>query len=183
MNIPTHIASGACIAYALAIKLQGRAGAAWQRGLLAVCALALGLISHLLLDLLPHYAWVVHLNWFRPLPFHWLMREAVLGLAVAIPAFVFAGRSWPYVALGMFGGIYPDVEKVLSVDFRVPDTFILFAWHSNHLSNRTAGLPKPLLIGIECVLIAGFLLAMWRMRRAASGKDVDTLVSPAADAG
>jgi len=83
----------------------------------------------------------------------------------------------------MLGGIYPDVEKVLSVDFHVPDRFILFAWHSTYLSSRTAGLQKPLLVGIECLLITAFLLAMWRMRRGAFRKSMDTCVPPRVDAG
>jgi hypothetical protein len=120
---------------------------------------------------------VVYLDWFKPLPYHWLIQEAVFGLVVAIPAFIFAGRSWPFVALGMMGGIYPDVEKVLSIDLHVPDRFILFGWHSTVLSNRTAGLPKAALIGFECLLIVGFLLAMWRMKKVASKNTSDVIVA------
>lgn len=90
---------------------------------------------------------------------------------MAIPVFIFAGRAWPYVALGVIGAVYPDAEKVLSVDFHLADRFILFNWHSGYLSNRTAGLPESVLIGLECLLIASFLLAMWRMKRAASGSE------------
>jgi len=97
----------------------------------------------------------------QTIPFHWLIREAIFGLAVALPALYLAGRAWPFVALGMLGAIYPDVEKVLSVDFHIPDQFILFAWHSTELSSRTGGLPRPLLIGSECVLIAAFFIIMW----------------------
>jgi len=148
---------------------------------MGACAFGVGVVSHLLLDRLPHYAWVVYLDWFKPLPFHWLLGEATFGLALAIPAFIFAGRLWPYVALGMIGGIYPDVEKVLSVDFHVPDSLILFSWHSTYLSNRTAGLPKAVLIGFESLLITGFLLAMWRMKKAASNHTSDVIVAKRAD--
>ena len=173
MNTPIHIAASACLVFALARAVHGPPTAPVGVGLLAMGSVALGLASHFLLDLLPHYAWVVYLDWFKPLPFHWLMREAAFGLAVAIPAFALAGRSWPYVALGMFGGIYPDIEKVLSVDFHVPDRFIFFDWHSTYLSTRTAGLPKAVLIGAECLLIAGFLLAMWGMKRSQMVCDQD----------
>lgn len=132
---------------------------------MAAGAFALGLLSHLLLDLLPHYAWIVHLDWFKPLPFFWLIQEAAFGLMVAVPAFLFAGRAWPYAAFGMLGGIYPDVEKVLFFGLHLPDRYILFGWHSEYLSSRTDGLPHPLLIGLECVLIGTFLFAMWRMGR------------------
>ena len=182
MNTPTHIACGACLAQALTLTLHGRRPTAVQCSLLAFGSVVLGIVSHLLLDLLPHYAWVVYLDWFKPLPFHWLIREGVFGLVVAIPAFLLSGKSWPYVALGMLGGIYPDVEKVLSLDFHVPQQFILCDWHSTYVSSRTAGLPKAVLIGMECLLIAGFLHAMRKMKRTASNNSV-THVSPGADAG
>jgi hypothetical protein len=170
MNMPTHIAAGACLALALTRSVRRHPESPVGVGLFAVGAVALGLAAHFLLDLLPHYAWVVYLDWFKPLPFHWLAREAALGLAVAIPAFLLAGRSWLYVGCGMFGAIYPDVEKVLAVDLHVPSGVILFGWHSSELSTRTAGLPKAFLIGIESLLIVGFLFAMWRMKKAAANK-------------
>lgn len=74
----------------------------------------------------------------------------------------------------MLGGIYPDVEKVLSVDLHIPDRFVLFGWHSTFLSTRTAGLAKSVLIALECVLIAGFLLVMWKIKRGASNRSVDS---------
>jgi hypothetical protein len=165
MNTPTHVACGACLAYALTCALPQKEKTRRNVGIIAVGALALGIMSHLLLDLLPHYAWIVYLDWFKPLPFHWLIREAVFGLAVAVPAFLFAGKAWPFVAVGVFGGMYPDFEKVLSVDFHVPDAFILFDWHSGYLSNRTGGLPKPLLIVAECIIIGGALTGMWMLRQ------------------
>ncbi len=128
----------------------------------------IGVVSHLLLDLMPHYAWIVFLDWFKPLPFHWLIREAVFGVAVAVPALILAGRAWPIVALGMLGALYPDVEKVLAVDFRVPEAYILFPWHSAYLSSRTGSLPEPILIGAECLMTGAFLIAMWRMSQAGS---------------
>jgi len=131
--------------------------------MLAVGCVSVGVLSHLLLDLLPHCAWIVYLDWFRSLPYHWLLREGVFGLAVAVPALLFAGKARPFVLLGIAGGVYPDIEKVLALDLHVPDAFILFEWHSKYLSSRTAGLPKPVLIIAECMLILGFLAAMWRM--------------------
>lgn len=175
MNTPTHIICGACLAQALAQIFSCRKMDSPRIAAIMAGAFGLGVISHLLLDMLPHYAWVVYLDWFKPLPFHWLIREAMFGLAVAIPAFILSGRLWPYAAIGMLGAIYPDVEKVLSVDFHVPDQFILFGWHSNYLSNRTLGLPIPVLIGLELVLITGFLYAMWRMKKIASNNRLQAI--------
>ena len=129
----------------------------------AACAFTLGILSHLFLYLLPHYAWIVYLDWFKPLPFFWLIQEAAFGLMIAVPAFIFAGRTWPYMAFGMLGGIYPDVEKVLFFGFHLPDRYIFFDWHSKYLSSRTAGLPHLVLIGLECALIGALLFAMWMM--------------------
>jgi hypothetical protein len=173
MNTPTHLACGACLAYALACTASKSPQTPGRIGLVAFGVVSVGVVSHLLLDLLPHYAWVVYLGWFKPLPFHWLIREGVFGLAVVITALILSGKSWPYVALGMFGGIYPDVEKVLAVDFHMPERFILFDWHSTYLSNRTGGFPKGALIGFECLLIAVFLLTMWRMKRTVSNHTSD----------
>ncbi len=100
----------------------------------------------------------------------------MFGLAVAAPAFLLAGKAWPFVAVGVFGGMYPDFEKVLSVDFHVPDAFILFDWHSTYLSNRTGGLPKPLLIVAECIIIGTALTGMWMLRQRQARKlaEIDT---------
>ena len=168
MNTPTHIACGACLALAL-VRASSKLGRKQRTvAVIAVGALALGIVSHLLLDLLPHYAWIVYLDGFNPLPFHWLIREAVFGLAVAVPAFWFAGKAWPFVLVGILGGMYPDFEKVLSVDFGLPGAFVLFDWHSTYLSHRTGGLPKPLLIATECLAIGGFLIGMWMLKQGRS---------------
>ncbi|MEW6350431.1 MAG: hypothetical protein AB1646_15310, partial [Thermodesulfobacteriota bacterium] len=163
MNTPTHIACGACLALAVTHLANTREGSGPRPLLLGIGAVVIGVASHLLLDLMPHHAWIVFLDWFKPLPFHWLIREAVFGAAVAIPAMILAGKSWPYVGLGMLGALYPDVEKVLAVDFHLPEAYVLFPWHSAHLSSRTGGLPESVLIEFECFLTAAFLIAMWRM--------------------
>ena len=165
MNTPTHIACGACVAVAVARFGRAEHASAPRRIVLAACAVVLGLATHLLLDLLPHRAWIVDLGWFRPMPYHWLVREALFGVAVAIPAILIAGRLWPNAVLGMFAGMYPDIEKVLFLDFHIPEWLVIFKWHSTELSNRTAGLPCAALVTIEVVLIVVFLAAMWAVRR------------------
>jgi hypothetical protein len=179
MNTPTHIACGACLALAVAYATTGKRDTAVRCAAIAAAVLLLGVVSHLLLDLLPHYAWIAYLDWFKPLPHHWLIREAVFGLAVAAPALLMARKVWPFVVLGMAGGLYPDVEKVLAVDFHLPGQFILFDWHSTYLSNRTGGLPRPFLVVMECCLIAACLLAMWRLKRGASNNAPEGIRRPA----
>ena len=170
MNTPTHIVSGACVALAIAHGNLMRPGTLARAAAMAMACFVAGVATHLLLDLLPHYAWVVYLDWFKPLPYHWLIREAAFGIAVAFPAFIWAGKAWPFVALGMVGGMYPDLEKVLALDFRLPAQLVLFDWHSTYLSSRTAGLPRPLLIVMECCLIAAFLLVLKTLSRGASNR-------------
>ena len=80
MNTPTHSVCGACLAQALALACATGNPNRMRITAVAVGALGVGVLSHLLLDLLPHYAWVVYLDWFKPWPFHWLMREALFGL-------------------------------------------------------------------------------------------------------
>lgn len=168
MNTPTHVACGACLAHVVAYATAGHRDSVGRRVFVTAGVASLGILSHLLLDLLPHCAWVVYLDWFKPLPYHWLIREGVFGLAVAVSALLLAGKAWPFVALGMAGGMYPDVEKVLAVDLHLPESFILFDWHSTYLSNRTAGLPMPFLILLECCIAAACLLTMWKLKRGAS---------------
>jgi hypothetical protein len=136
-----------------------------RRCLVALGAVVVGVISHLLLDFLPHYAWIVYLDWFNSYPYRWLIREAACGAVVAIPILMISGRMRPYVLCGMFGGLYPDIEKVLSLTFQVPDSLILFDWHSTKLSARTWGLPISILITLECLMTLACLAIMWSLSR------------------
>lgn len=113
---------------------------------------------HLALDLLPHFAWIVYLPGFEKLPFHWLIREGLLAVVVAVPCLFFIRANWPYAVLGMLGAIYPDVEKVAAVDFRITDRLIMLKDHSLQLSSHDGGLSHGLLIGGELALIG---LLMW----------------------
>ena len=167
MNAPAHIACGACLAFAIARAARGRRGSPGGTALVAGAVVAAGVVSHLVLDLLPHYAWIVYLDWFKPMPNHWLVREAVFGLAAGAGALWLADGERPWVMLGMVADMYPDVEKVLFFNRGVADAFILFDWHSKYLSNRTGGLPKPVLIAFECSLIAACLFTIWRVGRGA----------------
>lgn len=124
--------------------------------------LGVGIASHVLLDLVPHYAWIVYLPGYEHVPFHWLIREGMVAAIVALPALFFARRFWPYALAGMVGSVYPDIEKVASVDFNLPETFILFRWHSTQLSCHDGGLPHWALITAELLLNVGLLLLIWR---------------------
>jgi len=172
MNTPTHIACGACIAHIIAHASRDACVTRSKTAFIAIGVFAASVLSHLALDLLPHYAWIVYLDWFKTMPYHWLIREAVFGLAIALPALMIAGKARPFIVVGMVGGMYPDLEKVLCVDHGLTQPFILFDWHSRYLSNRTAGLPKPLLVIMECCIIAACLFTMWQLNRRASNQNL-----------
>lgn len=82
-----------------------------------------------------------------------------------LPAIYFTRRIWPYAIAGVIGGLYPDIEKVASVDFHLPERFVIFRWHSMQLSAHHAGLPRSVLITAEVVLITVLLLGTWRLGR------------------
>lgn len=165
MNTTAHLAGAACAAYGWAFAATRRTDPPLPGSLVVLVAAGLGLLSHFVLDLTPHYAWIANIEWFPPFPYRWLVNEAILGAVVAIPALLLAsGARWP-VAIGMLGGLYPDWEKVLSLDFHIPDRYVLFAWHSSHLSHRTGGLPKPVLVEFECALVLACLAVMWAIRK------------------
>lgn len=159
MNTPTHLAAGAMAAQ---LALVGGGNRCRRSVMLAGCFF-FGVATHLLLDLVPHYAWIVYLPSFEGLPFHWLIREAVLGLAVALPLVYCLRARWGCVVLGMAGAVYPDLEKVAYVDAGLPDWAVLFRWHSMALSNRTGSLPSWALILLECVLILAMTLCATKM--------------------
>lgn len=177
VNTPTHLAAGAMLAQFLINNRKDQS----IRGRI-VCGFAclmLGVASHLLLDLFPHYAWIVYLPGFEDLPFHWLIHEGVLGLLVSLPLLYFTRARWGSVTLGMVGAVYPDVEKVACVDLGMPSWMALFRWHSLTLSDRDGGLPLYVLIVAELALIAGLMLGTLAatQKRRASSRDNDALNS------
>lgn len=122
-----------------------------------------GIASHLLLDLLPHYAWIVYLPGYEHLPFHWLIREGIVAGIVALPALYFTRRMWPYAIAGMIGGLYPDIEKVAYGDLNLPRAFVAFPWHSTQLSSRDGGFPHGALACAEVLLLLLTLAAVWKL--------------------
>lgn len=150
MNTPTHLAAGVVIVQAvLATRLPGAVA-------VATCLVA-GALSHLALDAVPHYNWIVYLDWFQGVPFHWLIRQAVFSVPILALA-VWLGRGhWWLTGLALVGCIYPDLEKVLYVDFHIPQWLVLFRGHSLSLSGYTGGWPRPVLVGVELLIMAGMV--------------------------
>ena len=154
----------------MVMAVSGRYRSWWAGTASGVACFALAVGSHLLLDSLPHYNWIVDLHWFRGVPVSWLVREALFTVPILVVAW-YAGRDHPVVlGLGLIGSLYPDMEKVAYVDLHVPEEWIVFRTHSLKLSSLDGGVPHRLLIAWEASLVGVLLLAtlalcIWRRRR------------------
>ncbi len=160
MNTPTHVISGIWLAQFLSNHVP--ASFPIRKLLLAVTCLVAGAFLHLVLDVMPHYNWIVYLHGYENLPHHWLFCEAIVALIVFIPAIYFTRRIWPIALIGAFGALYPDIEKVASCDFNMPERFVIFRHHSLHLSSNDYGIRHDALITGELALIGIFFFAAWR---------------------
>jgi hypothetical protein len=167
MNTPTHVIAGVVVAQTVMIYRDRHPGKWTGIGCGVVCwFLAAG--SHLLLDAIPHYNWIVYMNWLRDLPFHWLIRNAVFAIPMVWIGWHTGRDHWVILGLGLFGGMYPDFEKVAYVDFHIPQQLVLFPGHSLELSGHTGGWPRGVLVAIELALILGCVAAtvvLYRRRR------------------
>ncbi|MDA0322523.1 MAG: hypothetical protein O2923_07390 [Verrucomicrobia bacterium] len=166
MNAPTHLACAACIASFMAFHAAPKKH---SRAWLLAGAIAAGMLSHILLDLTPHYAWIVYLDWLGSRPHSGVLRELLLGGAVGSAAIWIAARTdLRVVVAGMLGSAYLDIEKVAALGLGLSPTFVIFDWHSLQVSSQPASLSKGVLVAIECViLVASFAGLIWI--RCASG--------------
>ena len=128
-------------------------------------AAVVSVMAHLALDRLPHYNWIVYLGWFRGLPYHWLVREALFALPVLAIGLYTARNHWGLLAAAVFFGLYPDLEKVAAVDFQAPRQLVLFKTHSLQLSTYDGGASHAALIALELAVIAGLLAATLLLAR------------------
>jgi hypothetical protein len=121
------------------------------------------MLSHILLDLTPHYAWIVYLDWLGSQPYSGVLRELILGGAAAILALLITSRTDTRVVLaGMIGSAYLDIEKVAALGLGLPPAFVLFDWHSLQVSSHPTYVSKAVLIALESViLIASFVGLLW----------------------
>jgi hypothetical protein len=122
-------------------------------------AFAVGMASHLFLDALPHNNWIVHLNWFPGVPFHWLLCEALCALPLMIFG-AYVGRDHlVLLGAGVFGAMYPDFEKVAYIDFHIPQALVLFSSHSLKLSSHHGNWPLWKTVALESGLVLLMLTA------------------------
>jgi len=169
MNSPTHVIAGALIAQGVMIYRDRHAGPV-SAVLCGVTTIVAGMVSHLALDALPHYDWIVYLNWFPGLSGDPFLCEALCTVPMSAVGW-YAGREHPVIlGLGMFSAMYPDFEKVAYLVFYMPQQLVIFRAHSLRLSIPHYYWPRPALIALELAIAGGsaaatLWLAAWRRRR------------------
>jgi len=164
MNTLTHVAAGGLVCQAVLFvdaKFGSRLPTRWRPWLWAVAGLILGAASHLWLDALPHYNWVVYMKWLNGLPYHWLIRNALFGLVVLVPLLYWGRDRWWLVGVTVVAAMYPDVEKVAYIDLGLPQQLVIFHRHSTVLSGNHGGLPHAWLIALEMSLLAGMMITAY----------------------
>ena len=125
----------------------------------SVACVLLSLESHLVLDAIPHYNWIVYLKWFRGLPLHGFIREAVLASPIVALAFYLGRGHSVLTGACLLASIYPDIEKFVYCDLHGPKALILFRIHSLQFSANNGGLSHPALIALELSILATLVFA------------------------
>lgn len=141
MDFPIHVAAGA-LAGSVLLYLHAR-----ERHIsgdltltrsdtfeLGATGCFLGILTHLLLDAFPYYDYLFRIEIFKHLPYGWTIPTALLTVPVIIVAIYLNKDARLIVELSMFGGMYPDMEKLAYFDAHLPRSFVLFPYHSCQLS-------------------------------------------------
>ena len=171
MDLPLHLATGAVIGNALLYHTVAREHLDVNRNeyvKLALAAFLTGVVSHLAWDWLPHYDWLFYVEVFKPLPLHWLIPQFLTSLPV-VPANLYLNRDvWPLAVIAMFGGIYPDLEKLLYFDFNLPRQLVIFRRHSCYLTGWRPweSAHKDFLVVFEIVVFVLLLGIMVKLAQA-----------------
>ena len=179
MDLPLHVVTGAVIGNALLYYGVTRGKTDYTRTdqrKLMVAAFLVGVVSHLLWDWLPHYDWLFDIEVFKPLPLHWLIPQILTTLPVILVNLYLNRDAWPLAAVAMFGGMYPDVEKLLYFDFNLPRFLIVFRQHSCYLTpwRPWEMAHKQFLVVFEIVVfvvLLGMLYAQARRRHRLFSKE------------
>lgn len=157
MDIPIHVAAAAvaCQAVLFVENKWERYGSSRHRDLISGAAcFIVGVAAHLFLDALPHYGllykyfslprspWILHECWT-------VIKVSVL-IAPIILLFLYLtpGRS-RIALLAIFGGIFPDIEKVAYLTFDLPRALVLFPHHSCSFSPIGWEIHHPRLVTIS----------------------------------
>jgi len=173
MDFPVHVAAGALAGTILLYVHARENDASGDLALtqsdtfkLGAAGCFFGVLTHLLLDAFPYYDWLFRIEMFKALPYGWTIPTAFLTLPVIIAAMYLNKDARVIVELSMFGGMYPDMEKLAYFDADLPRFLVLFPFHSCQLSgSRWEFSHKYELIVMEICLFALMMYAMsWLTR-------------------
>ena len=135
MDLPVHVAAGAFAGNMLLyVHAKYRPRLDSETVKLGAAGLLYGVILHLLLDALPYYDWLFRVHIFKPLPYYWMFPQVLTTLPVIALAFQLNRDARDISGLAMLGGMYPDIEKLMYIDWHLPKSLVLFPFHSCRLS-------------------------------------------------
>lgn len=155
------MACAACIASLLAAKGIGRA----RPALLLAGAVACGMLSHIVLDITPHYAWIVYLDFLGSEPYSGVLKELVTGSVVIVICLLLVPREHlPAVVAGIIGSAYLDAEKVAALGLGLPHQFVIFDWHSLQVAAHWTGVSSATLIAWEVAIFIVCMAILVRIR-------------------
>ena len=164
MNTVTHVLAAGVLAETVSMYgPECETQTSRRRAVLA--AVIGGAVSHLMLDAVPHFNWISHLNLWNWLPYHWVLRSAIWGVFAAMPMVAFASRKY-VTCSAIAGALFPDVEKVAHTEFRFwPSEMLVFKSHGMRTTSYDGGMPYPLLVLIDVICGLGLVGAVVVLRR------------------
>jgi nitrogen fixation-related uncharacterized protein len=141
MDLPVHVAAGALVGntilYIADNKLKRQPLSQKQHIEVCLACFFWGVLSHLFLDAIPHYDWLFYVKIFSPLPFWWLIPQFLTTIPVLMITFYVTRDHWGIALVSVLGGVYPDIEKLMYLDFHLPQYLVVFRKHSCYLSQWT----------------------------------------------
>jgi hypothetical protein len=166
MDLPVHLAAGACIGSAvLYVEHKTHHPVSPRRDIkIGLIVFVISVLSHLLLDAVPHYDWLFYVTIFKPLPYYWLLPQVIMALPVILLALTLTRDRPVIVVASLAGAVYPDVEKLAYLDFGLPKALVLFPHHSCSLSQWTPWelAHKDFLIILEMAVMTVCLVGVYR---------------------
>ena len=141
MDLPVHVTAGALVGttilYIMDNKVRKRPFSQKQYIKVGLACFFWGILTHLFLDAVPHYDWLFYVKTFSPLPCWWLIPQFLTTIPVLIITFYVMRDHWGIAVVSVLGGVYPDIEKLMYLDFHLPRYLTVFRNHSCYLSQWT----------------------------------------------
>ena len=168
MDIPVHIAAAAVTCQAALALDPDSSQPRMRMWVFGVGYFALGALSHLFLDAIPHYDVLYKIEKpllieFLPRLVWTLLKVGVFSLPIIIMFLYFTREHPGYALAALAGGLYPDFEKGAYLSSYLPRSLVLFPFHSCAYSSAGWEIEyRYALIAAEIGLLVGLLgLIYW----------------------